>query len=393
MAVLTGKRYTREAVESSGKIISRFDFTFDHKVTFNHFTFNDKPQVVIDFADVTSLPSDENIDDGLIAGVRYSRPKAAMMRVVFDMERMQPHSISVRENPFQVTICFSRTLLHVLHHDTIVQMEMEDYLAGVVSAEMPALFHKEALQAQAVAARSYTARRMKVLGGKGCRRHPEADICTSPGHCQAWMSRDQQQERWGKDYLIYKEKIDDAVRGTRWAVLLYQDRIADAVFHSTCGGKTEDASVIWGNKVAYLQSVPCKYDSHSPYFERKYTIEVSDLLKKTGANVSSEFYPAAPDGTPLLAKERVSPAHTVQAVRVGDNEFSGAQLRKLLELPSQWFDWSLASVELKTKGFGHRVGMCQYGADGYAKIGWDWQKILKHYYSGVEIARIEEYET
>ena len=386
MPTLQDYEYLKEAAKESGKINSRFDFTFDQETEFRHFTLENPVRVVLDFAEITKVPATQEIMDDLIVRVRFGRPEPGILRVVFDLERMHPYEIAVEQNPFRVTVRFSRTLLHVFHDTEVVTMELEDYLAGVVAAEMPALFHGEALRAQSVASRSYTVRKMKALGGTGCSRHPRADICTSSSHCQGWLSPENLQERWSSDYTKYSKIIDSAVRATQWKVLSYDGKVANTVFHSTCGGRTEDASVIWGNKIPYLQSVPCEYDGHSPYFTRTYTFSMANLLEKVG--VTGEVIPALQDGAPLLQKKQESAAGTIQEIVVGGKVITGAEFRRLFELPSQKADWSVSDVTLTTKGFGHGVGLCQYGADGYGKNGWSWQQILTHYYRGTETESI-----
>jgi stage II sporulation protein D len=381
-------KYVKEADRKNGIIFSRFDFLFNNPVQYEHF-INDNPlRVVIDFTESGPVPTNNNINDGLISGIRFGRPRPGILRVVLDLERAHPYSIQPSVTPFRVTVRLSRTLLRVLHDDTILNMEMEDYLAGVVAAEMPALFHPEALRAQAVAARGYVARKMPLFGGQGCSRSLNADICTSPAHCQGWLSREKQRELWGGDYTRYRNNIEEAVKATVLSVLYYQGKRADTVFHSTCGGKTESAVNVWGNDLPYLRSVPCLHDKHSPYYERKYQISPAELSQKTGVSFG-QIHATITDGTPLLQKENVSDAETLRQVRIAGKSIAGATLRQALNLPSQWLDWGLPTIEFISKGHGHRVGLCQYGADGYARNGLSWQGILAHYYRNTEILPIE----
>lgn len=381
-------RYLKEADRDNGIIFSRFDFIFNSPVQYAHFSLDNPPRVVIDFTESGSIPTNHVMNDGLIKGIRFGRPRPGILRAVLDLEKYRSYSIEVSENPVSVTVRLSRTLLRVLHEESLIELELEDYLTGVVAAEMPALFHPEALRAQAVASRGYAARKMLIFGGHGCSRSPGADICTSPAHCQGWLSREKQRELWGGDYPRYRKNIEEAVKATVLSVLYFQGKMADTVFHSTCGGKTESATNVWGNDLPYLLSVPCDYDKHSPYYERKYHVSPAELSQKTGV-LFGEIYAAETSGAPLLQKESVSDAGTLRQVRIADKSISGAALRQALNLPSQWLDWGLPTIEFISKGYGHRVGLCQYGADGYARSGLSWQGILAHYYSNTEILSIE----
>ncbi len=388
MPVLLGWNYSREADAASAEIYSRLEFRFDSSIDYHHFTLDNPHRVVIDFSGEIKIPSAKEIADGIIKRVRFGRPRPGILRVVLDLERKYPYRLQVKHAPFRLTVRISRTFLHVWHTDKIIPMELEEYLAGVVAGEMPASFHAQALSAQAVAARTYTARRMLVFGGSGCERAEGADVCSDAAHCQSWLPLAEMKSRWGQDYMLYREKITQAVRDTQWQVLYYRNGYADAVYHSTCGGMTEDAEAVWGTSVPYLKTVPCSYDKHSPFYEQKHRVPVAELAEKTG----TDFEGVQPffAGKELLFREDMSIAQTLRKIMVGGKSLSGFEFRRLFGLPSQWLDWSVKEVEIISRGFGHRVGLCQYGADGMAKGGADWQEILSHYYRGTEISTLEK---
>ncbi|HHV08261.1 MAG TPA: stage II sporulation protein D [Firmicutes bacterium] len=268
--------------------------------------------------------------------------------------------------------------------DQLKEMWLEDYLVGVVAGEMPAKFEEEALKAQAVAARTYALRRLKAYGGSGCAKHPEADICTEPSCCQAYLGEKELRRRWGVfSYPEYYLKLSDVVASTYGLVITYDHELIDPVYHASCGNLgTEDAKAVWGNDVVYLKSVQCQYDS-SPHLETEAVFTFKDLEQQLEEKVA---VPVS-GGLDLQVLERTGSGR-VKELRVGTATMAGTEVRKRLGLNSTGFTWRLdeaGKVVFTTYGKGHGVGMCQYGANGMAKQGKDFTTILKHYYSGVEV--------
>jgi stage II sporulation protein D len=268
----------------------------------------------------------------------------------------------------------------------VEEMPLERYLIGVVAAEMPAEFHPEALKAQAVAARTYALRRLKSYGGSGCLKHPEADICTDPTCCQAWMSDAELRQRWGLfSYPHYREKIAEAVAATRGLVVTYDHELIDPVYHASCGGLgTEDAEVVWGNPVPYLRHVECTYDENPPHMGDQVEFTLAELARRLGVEV------AVPTSKGLdMAIVGRTRSGRVKDLRVGQMTLSGVEVRRRLGLNSTNFNWRLSEdgkVVFTTYGNGHAVGLCQYGANGLAKQGKNFRAILQHYYTGVDIS-------
>jgi stage II sporulation protein D len=267
-----------------------------------------------------------------------------------------------------------------------VSIPLEEYLLGVVLAEMPSSFHLEALKAQAVVARTY-ALYMAEIGG-GCKSHPGAHLCTNSTCCQAWSDPALLIEAYAPEAAAaLKEKIQKAVEQTAGQVLLFQGKLAEAVYHSTCGGITEASTAVWqGQPLPYLQPVPCNYCSHSPYYRQEIILErnaLSVLLKE------EELRPVA-GGTflpPISVLER-GPGQRVVSLQVGNKRYSGQAVRNLLDLPSAYFTLHPEAdrVVLDVHGYGHGVGLCQYGADGMACSGYTYREILLHYYPGTDLA-------
>lgn len=264
----------------------------------------------------------------------------------------------------------------------VVTLPLEQYLVGVVAAEMPASFHDEALKAQAVAARTYTLRRLQgeMPGGD----HPGAPLCADPVHCQAWISTADMRERWGIFHFhSYYGKVAAAVRETEGQVLVYEGELIDPVYHSSCGGRgTEDARDVWGQDVPYLRRAACNFDPpqrQEPVISR---FTLADFMSRLG--LSGEGVPAAAGtGSFVQVKERTAGGR-VKTVRIGTRNYRGVELRRTLGLRSTDFSVEATGKEVVflTRGYGHAVGMCQYGAEGLARQGVRYDKILAHYYRG-----------
>jgi stage II sporulation protein D len=269
-------------------------------------------------------------------------------------------------------------------------MEIEEYLRGVVAAEMPAGFHLEALKAQAVAARTYAiytiASRSSVPG------RPGAVLSTDHRVDQAWLSEDALRRQWGFLEFYWRwRRICSAVDDTRGMILTYAGDPILAVFHSDSGGVTEDSENCWSQRVPYLRSVVDPVTVASPHRDVKHVVSRSELLAKARA------LPAVSAAVAATAKAKGSsgtievieryPSGRVKVVRVGDKYVSGRDLREALQLRSAWFEVSEkgSEVHFVQRGNGHGVGMSQYGANAYARQGADFRSILEHYYSGVEL--------
>ena len=255
----------------------------------------------------------------------------------------------------------------------ILELDFEEYLKGVVAFEMPALFEIQALKSQAVVARTYALQKIKVWAKNPPKEHPEAPLCTSSEHCQGWYSEKELKEAWGTNYDKYMDRINQAVAETRSQLIYYQDKLIDAVFHSTCGGRTEDAKNVWGGDLPYLKSMECDYCKHSPHYRSEQEVPFSKLTQKLGLP-TIELLNIATNNT-----------HRVETVNVNGKAFSGKDFRSLLALKSTWFNPLIKNITFETRGFGHGVGMCQYGADGQAKQGKDYKDIVRYYYRGVTV--------
>ena len=256
------------------------------------------------------------------------------------------------------------------------QMDLESYLVGVVLGEMPADFEPEALKAQAVVARTYTRKRME--GSK----HQGAVICMDPGCCQSWRSEEEYLSQGGKRSAV--EKVRRAVADTDGMVLCYGGRLIDATYFSCSGGSTEDAVAVWGQDVPYLQAVESPGEENAPRYSDTVTFAASDFAEKLGLSGN---------GSPRdwFGETVYTDGGGVERMVIGGREFTGTQLRSKLGLRSTAFTVLVQGnqIEITTRGFGHRVGMSQYGAQAMAKAGSGYGEILTHYYTGAELVKME----
>lgn len=255
----------------------------------------------------------------------------------------------------------------------IIKMNLEDYLVGVVAAEMPASFHEEALKAQAVAARSYALYKIN-------NSNKEYDLVTDVTN-QSYITQEEMKNKWNNDFDKYFEKISKAVNDTKNEVMYYDNEVIEAFYFSMSNGYTEEASLVFKETEPYLTSVESSWDNESLNGFTKEVIFTKDEFCKM-LNLSCE-------NLTVNDIERSS-SNRVNKIIINNMEFIGTDLRKKLDLRSTDFNITISSdnVVITTYGYGHGVGMSQYGANGMAKEGYNYKDILKHYYTGINISKI-----
>ncbi len=262
-------------------------------------------------------------------------------------------------------------------------MELDEYLLGVVSAEMPANYEIEALKAQAVVARTYTIYTLKNNSNK----HGDMTICTSPDCCQAWISKEDRMNKWKEDEREGNwNKIEEAVYSTKGQIIEFNSEVIDAFFHSNSGGKTEIPVNVWGgNDYPYLQSVETSGEDEYSQFSSEVILskkDFEDVVKSKHANFSINW-----DESDCIKINEYTEGNRVRFLKVGNITLSGVEVRALFGLKSANFKVSRAddNIIFSVTGYGHGVGMSQTGADSMAKKGSNYIDIIKHFYSGVEI--------
>jgi stage II sporulation protein D len=257
----------------------------------------------------------------------------------------------------------------------LITLTLEEYVQGVVAAEMPASFHVEALKAQAVAARTYAYRR--ILRDDRIPQHPEAHLSSDYQSGQAWISWDEFLKTHGTAAgRTLQRKIARAVKQTEGVVAFHNDEPILAVYHSTSGGRTENSEHYWSEALPYLRSVEDPFSANSPLHYSTATISLAKLAEVLDVERVGNF----------KVIERY-PSGRAKTVEVGDKWFSGREIRERLSLRSTWFTAEIIGDEMvfSVWGYGHGVGMSQYGAQGMAQQGYSYDEILQYYYQEIEL--------
>lgn len=265
------------------------------------------------------------------------------------------------------------TIPVLLTDGTVVQMNMDQYLIGVLLGEVPADFEFQALKAQAVVARTYACKRYDE-GSK----HPGAAVCTQSSCCQAFMTVEKYLLDGGTVSGV--EKIRRAVSETSGEVIVYDGKLIDATYFSCSGGRTEGAQAVWGTDIPYLQPVDSPGEEQAAYHTD--TVQFTAEKFKEQLGLRTDQPPSR-----WFGQVTYTAGGGVDTIEIAGDVFSGIQLRRLLGLRSTAFVMTGIgnTIHVTTRGFGHRVGMSQYGAEAMAVTGSSYRQILAHYYTGTEI--------
>lgn len=261
----------------------------------------------------------------------------------------------------------------LMQNGDVELMQLNEYVTGVVLAEMPASFEFEALKAQAVVARTYTLRRQQ-----GNAKHPLAPVCTDPSCCQGYCSAENYLGNGGNTEDL--NKIQKAVNDTENMVLMFNGALIEATYFSCSGGSTEDAAAVWGVDVPYLQATPSPGEEGAAHYADTECFTAAEFKTLLGRELKG-------DPSTWFGKVTYTDGHGVDTIEIGGKRYEGSKIRKLLGLRSTAFSVAAFAdtVVITTRGYGHRVGMSQYGADAMALQGNDFQQILSHYYTGAQL--------
>lgn len=257
--------------------------------------------------------------------------------------------------------------------NTLEKLNLEDYIIGVVAAEMPASFNEEALKAQAIASRTYAMYKIE-------NSNKEYDVVTDVSN-QSYITIDDMKAKWKNDFNKYYDKIKNAVMATKGKIMYYNDEIVEAYYFAMSNGYTENASLVFSEDKDYLQSVESTYDNNNlKNFIVKKEIPLNEVCSKL--KIDCNYF--------IINNIEKSNTGRINKITINNKTFKGTEIRKLLNLRST--DLEIEQIEnniiFTTKGYGHGVGMSQYGANGMANNGSNYEEILKYFYKNVEILPI-----
>ena len=270
----------------------------------------------------------------------------------------------------------------------INEVSVRDYVIGAVCAEMPATFNTEALKAQAVASHTYAM--YQINSGKNDESLMGADFSNDPSEYQAFFTDEEIRKYYGDRYDEYYSKVADAVDSVINEILEYNDEPIVAAFHSMSSGTTESAENIWGRKIDYLTPQTSPEDTEAPGFSEDYTFTADEIRSRITARYEDAVFPS--EYSEWFSIESTSASGTVLKMLAGNKEISGTEFREIMSVRSAVFTIEYTGKDkfhINTKGFGHGVGMSQYGANSLAGEGKTYSEILSHYYPGTILTKMQ----
>jgi len=283
----------------------------------------------------------------------------------------------------------SKIKVFISKENKIKELSLEEYITGVVAAEMPAEFEIEALKAQAVAARTYALAHVDELGGTLCKNANGANLCDTV-HCQVYTTREERLKSWPKSSgENYWDKIKAAVEGTEGQVLTYNNSLVmEPYYFATSSGKTENSEDVFSSSIPYLRSVDSPGEEETKNFKSIKIFGYNELSKIINNNYNNAKVTAVNIKKQIAIIDRTE-AGSVKNIKIGSITMTGSKFRTMLELKSSNFKivFNLKSVEIDCTGYGHGVGMSQWGANAMAKEGNSYKQILNHYYQGTIISK------
>lgn len=268
--------------------------------------------------------------------------------------------------------------------DLVLNITVQEYLVGVLAAEMSPAYHEQALKAQAVAAYTYLLCKKSEQESSPDASLKGAYLTNDSSTHQGYLTKEQRKEKWGDKADSYEKKLQKAVNEVGGKVITYEGKPIVAAFHANNSGVTQSAKTVWGGEVPYLQSVTSAGDKLSPDCIKTVAITPQQFSQSVSSLEGCEL---SGEASGWVGKIKKDSHGFVESVEVGGKTYSGMALRDAVGLRSAVFSYEFkdGNLHFTTEGYGHGVGMSQYGADYMARQGSTWEEIIKHYYKGVQI--------
>ena len=364
--------FNKIVLTCSGVIIGSIILTnnnFNNEVSMKYI-----PNIDTKIPYIAHYDNEEKIDDNIIVNNDVNEVKENVNNSLYISKNVEKsvntgHSSIDNTSTNNTTNSSVSKITVYRSNGSVINLNMTDYLIGVVSSEMPASFNLEALKSQSVLARTY-ALKAKQTGKK----------LTDTVNTQSYIDIDQMKNKWGNSFNTYYNKIKNAVENTNGEYLSYNGNYIEALYHSTNNGKTESSLDVFGNYYPYLISVSSEYDKNASSYLRTINMPLDTISNKLGLNLNNDS---------VISILSYTDGGNIKEININGNNFSGKKVRELLGLRSTDFDISISdnNANITTRGYGHGVGMSQYGANGMANAGYSYKDILSHYYPGTTLTK------
>ena len=318
----------------------------------------------------------------MVPGQSEDIPKSSQASSSSNTSSIQSADIGIRKKDLKFKVLDSST-------GKTKTYTAKEFAIGAIAAEMPPSFHIEALKAQGLAALTYATRLKLQNETQENTDLKGADFALGDGSFTGFMKKEEMKERYGENFDTYYEKIEQAAKEICDKLIVYDSQPIVAAYHAISGGKTEAAQNVWQSSVDYLVPVDSVGDELSPDYEKSVSMSAEEVKEKLSAGIDGTDFSGDPSGWITVVSRTES--ETVNEVTVGRVSTTGKQVRSLLGLRSADFSVSYAenTFTFITKGYGHAVGMSQYGADYLARQGNTYEQIIQHYYTGVQIISVD----
>lgn len=274
-------------------------------------------------------------------------------------------------------------------NDRVLYKSIHELVPELVAAQINIDFELEAIKAQTIIVRTGLVKKAKVFGGKGYDEHSEADICLQD-YCDNWIPREKLREKWKQDFEKNWQKLVKAQEETKYLIITFKNKVIDPKFHLTCGGATENSENVDGSKIIYLRRVLCKYCINSPWWKNVKEITLDEIEEKLNVRFSKLSSLNSTNVEGIIEEIERDEEGRVKKIKMGDKVFKGTEFCESLGLDSTRFGFKPVTLKFETRGKGHGLGLCQYGANQMAVEGITAKEILKYYYTGVDIKQYEK---